>query len=60
MDKPLFWHQGLFLQPQHLQLNSQYCERLSLPLKTYLQPYFWGVGSWQSPDKCPEQTRVFI
>jgi type VI secretion system protein ImpJ len=47
MDKPLFWHQGLFLQPQHLQLNSQYCERLSLPLKTYLQPYFWGVGSWE-------------
>lgn len=47
MDRPLFWHQGLFLQPQHLQLASRYCEGLNLPLKDYLQPFFWGVGSWQ-------------
>lgn len=47
MDKPIFWHQGLFLQPQHLQLTSRYCEALNLPLKEYLQPHFWGVGSWQ-------------
>jgi type VI secretion system protein ImpJ len=47
MDKPLFWHQGLFLQPQHLQLTARYAEGLNLPLKTYLQPYFWGVGSLQ-------------
>jgi type VI secretion system protein ImpJ len=47
MDKPLFWHQGLFLQPQHLQLTTRYAEGLNLPLKAYLQPYFWGVGSWQ-------------
>lgn len=47
MDKPLFWHQGLFLQPQHLQLTSRYCEALNLPLKEYLQPHFWGVGGWQ-------------
>jgi type VI secretion system protein ImpJ len=47
MERPLFWHQGLFLQPQHLQLTTRYCEGLNLPLKDYLQPYFWGVGSWQ-------------
>ena len=47
MDRPLFWHQGLFLQPQHLQLASRYSESLNLPLKTHLQPHFWGVGSWQ-------------
>ncbi len=47
MDRPLFWHQGLFLQPQHLQLASRYSESLNLPLKTHLQPHFWGVGNWQ-------------
>lgn len=47
MERPLYWHQGLFLQPQHLQLTSRYCESLNLPLKEYLQPYFWGAGSWQ-------------
>ena len=47
MERPLFWHQGLFLQPQHLQLSSLYSEALNLPLKQFLQPYFWGVGHWQ-------------
>ncbi len=47
MERPLFWHQGLFLQPQHLQLASRYSESLNLPLKQYLQPHFWGVGGWQ-------------
>ncbi len=47
MNRPLLWHQGLFLRPQHLQLTSRYCETLNLPLKEYLQPHFWGVGNWQ-------------
>jgi type VI secretion system protein ImpJ len=47
MDRALFWHQGLFLQPQHLQLTSRYAEGLNLALQTHLQPYFWGVASWQ-------------
>ncbi|MDA8138902.1 MAG: type VI secretion system baseplate subunit TssK [Desulfobacteraceae bacterium] len=46
MEKPLFWHQGLFLQPQHLQLNNRYQEALNIPLKTFLQPHFWGVGQY--------------
>jgi type VI secretion system protein ImpJ len=46
MEKPLFWHQGLFLQPQHLQLESRYQETLDHPLKHYLQPHFWGVGGF--------------
>jgi type VI secretion system protein ImpJ len=47
MERALFWHQGLFLQPQHLQLASRYSESLNLPFKEYLQPYFWGVGHLQ-------------
>ncbi|RJQ70893.1 MAG: type VI secretion system baseplate subunit TssK [Desulfobacteraceae bacterium] len=47
MEKPLFWHQGLFLQPQHLQLESRYHETLNFPLKQYLQPHFWGVVHYE-------------
>ena len=46
MEKSLYWHQGLFLQPQHFQLNNRYHESLFQPLKEFLQPYFWGVGGY--------------
>jgi type VI secretion system protein ImpJ len=46
MEQALYWHQGLFLQPQHFQLSDRYHADLNLPLKRYLQPYFWGVGHY--------------
>lgn len=42
-SKPVFWHQGLFLQPQHFQLSDQYQEARLFPYQTYMQPHFWGV-----------------
>jgi len=47
IQRPLFWHQGLFLQPQHFQLADLYHEALLAPLKKYLEPYFWGVGEME-------------
>lgn len=44
MQKPLFWHQGLFLQPQHLQLSNSYHESLLTPYKRHIQPHLTGVG----------------
>ena len=43
--KGTFWHQGLFLQPQHFQrfdLNQQFYRK---PLYEAVSPYFWGVGN---------------
>jgi len=40
---PLYWHQGLFLQPHHFQQFDQYQQSLLLPLKEQLVPYFWGI-----------------
>ncbi len=42
-SKPVFWHQGLFLQPQHFQLSEKYQRSLLQPFQTYMQPHFWGV-----------------
>ena len=44
MERPLFWHQGLFLQPQHLQLADLHFQSLLTPVYRYLCPYPWGVG----------------
>jgi len=47
IKKPLFWQQGLFLQPQHFQLNDQYIESLLHTQARFLQPHYWGVGELQ-------------
>ena len=44
MRRPFFWHQGLFLQPQHFQQQDRYVQSLLQPFQTGLQPHFWGVA----------------
>jgi type VI secretion system protein ImpJ len=44
MERPLFWHQGLFLQPQHFQLEDVHFQSLLTPFHRFLQPYLWGTG----------------
>lgn len=45
--KPLFWHQGLFLQPQHFQYLDLYYQSLLSPLLEYQHPYFWGIADME-------------
>lgn len=47
IQKPLFWHQGLFLQPQHFQINDLVQQSLLLPLYRFLTPHFWGAGGFE-------------
>lgn len=42
-ERPLFWHQGLFLQPQHFQQLDAFHSSLWTPFQEYAQPFFWGV-----------------
>jgi type VI secretion system protein ImpJ len=44
MKRPIFWHQGLFLQPQHFQLKDLYDQSLLTPFHKFLTPHFWGIG----------------
>jgi type VI secretion system protein ImpJ len=44
IKKPIYWHQGLFLQPQHFQLTDLHSRfRLKPFLEVGLQ-HFWGIG----------------
>ena len=47
MERPLLWHQGLFLQPQHFQLSDIYHQALLTPLYKHLMPHLWGVGKME-------------
>ena len=44
VQRPLFWNQGIMLQPQHFQLLDRTCQGLLSPYQKYLEPHFWGVG----------------
>ena len=40
---PLYWYQGLFLQPHHFQQLERGIYDAILPRLAMLQPHFWGV-----------------
>jgi type VI secretion system protein ImpJ len=44
VQKPLFWQQGLFLQPQHFQIQEQSFRGLLAPFGRFATPHFWGIG----------------
>lgn len=44
-QSPIFWHQGLFLQPQHFQLAEAFDHFSRQPLRNYGIQFFWGVGN---------------
>lgn len=44
MERPLFWHQGLFLQPHHFQREDLYFQSLLTPFHRFIQPHLWGTG----------------
>jgi type VI secretion system protein ImpJ len=46
-----YWHQGLFLQPQHFQRLEQTQQFYRKPLYEAVSPHFWGIGQL---DLAPE------
>ncbi len=56
MERPLFWHQGLFLQPQHFQLDDLYLQSILTPFHRFLHPHFWGIGALETPKIISENT----
>jgi type VI secretion system protein ImpJ len=44
-DGPVYWHQGLFLQPQHFQILEGRTAAALAPVMANIAPFFWGVAS---------------
>ena len=56
--RPILWHQGLFLQPQHFQQMELHFHCLLEPFQKHCQPYFWGIADFElQPDTL--QNRLF-
>lgn len=52
-----YWHQGLFLQPQHFQRQELHQQFLKRPLFDHITPHFWGVGDLQcAPESLSAHT----
>lgn len=45
VHRPIFWHQGLLLQPHHFQQMDVYLQSLMMPYLKFIQPYLWGLGA---------------
>jgi len=43
-NRPLYWNQGLLLQPHHFQQQDMYFQSLLDPYQRFMQPYFWGIA----------------
>ncbi len=44
-DNKVVWGEGLFLQPQHLQQQERYFERLVRTSSAGMRPFAWGLSS---------------
>lgn len=41
--RPVYWHEGLFLRPQHFQQHDLFAQTYSYQQTTALQPHAWGI-----------------
>ena len=59
-EKPILWHQGLFLQPQHFQQNDKFLKSLITPHNKYHTPFFWGCNKISVQDSSLTQRIIEI
>ena len=58
IERSLYWHQGLFLQPQHFQLLERSLQSFVIPFYDFTAPAFWGIGAMEI-QKAALGTRSF-
>ncbi len=57
-ERPLFWHQGLFLQPQHFQRLDLFHQSQLNAVRKAAAPFLWGIGSLEI-EKAALSNRTF-
>lgn len=57
---PLYWHQGLFLTPQHFQLSDLYQRYKTYIIGKYALKHFWGVGTLELREEALAAGKVEI
>lgn len=44
ISTPVYWEQGLFLQPQHFQLSQLHSQYMADSARAFYGPHPWGIG----------------
>ncbi|WP_155759868.1 type VI secretion system baseplate subunit TssK [Vibrio coralliilyticus] len=57
---PIYWHQGMLLQPQHFQLESFYHQSRQNRIEQLICNEFWGVKGVQIQADALEQKRFVV
>ncbi len=57
-EGPVYWHQGLFLQPQHFQIMNRQMFDILAPVVANLKPYFWGLASGEVNEAALDSGRL--
>lgn len=57
---PVFWHQGMFLQPQHFQQADLHAAFSHKPFLKAVTPHFWGVGALELSDSALSNRSVQV
>jgi type VI secretion system protein ImpJ len=60
LNQPLFWHQGLFLQPHHFQYQDAWTERLLARQVELTMPWCWGFGALEINETALAAREVVI
>ncbi|AUA56069.1 Uncharacterized protein conserved in bacteria [Achromobacter spanius] len=60
LKQPLFWHQGLFLQPHHFQYQDAWTERLLARQVELTAPWCWGFGALEINEAALAARQVVV
>ncbi len=58
--QPIYWHQGMFLQPQHFQQSEQFLGRQVDVLRQNVSPWLWGFINLEVANAAVSSKRVEI
>ena len=56
----VFWSEGLFLRPHHLQQNDRYAEHLIERRVGHVTPYPWGFSSLEIDGDLAQQSKFCL
>jgi type VI secretion system protein ImpJ len=59
-QKPLLWHQGLFLQPQHFQYESLHTAQVTAQYMRHISNYPWGFSHLQLDETALTRGQIDI
>jgi len=56
--QPIFWHQGMFLQPHHFQQSEKYISHQIDTLKQNMAPWMWGFINLDVAEEAVQAKRI--